>query len=39
VDRIFADMLTAVNAMPPLVGQAAEEARSGESQRAGMWGG
>ncbi|MEO3936682.1 hypothetical protein V3N99_07955 [Dermatophilaceae bacterium Soc4.6] len=39
VDRTFADMLVAVNAMPPLVAQAAEEARSGEVRRAGMWGG
>lgn len=39
MDRTFADMLVAVNAMPPLVAQAAEEARSGEVRRAGMWGG
>lgn len=39
VDRIFADMLVAVQAMPPLVAQAAEEARLGEARRAGMWGG
>lgn len=39
VDNIFSEMFVAVNAMPPLVTQAAQEARSGESKRAGMWNG
>lgn len=39
VDRVFSEMFAAVSAMPPLVAQAAEEARQGEARRAGMWGG
>lgn len=39
VDRLFQDMFAAVEAMPPLVSQAAQDARDGESRRAAMWSG
>ncbi len=37
VDTLFAEMFTAVQAMPPLVVEAAAQARRGETQRAAMW--
>lgn len=37
VDALFAEMFTAVQAMPPLVTEAAAQARQGEARRAAMW--
>ncbi len=37
VDGLFGEMFATVHAMPPLVSEAATQARMGENRRAAMW--